>query len=127
MRLTLSEQGGADVDTVWQRYARPVLWSAWAPQIRSVETEPELRAGIRGKVRPVAGPAVRFVVTAVDHEARTWSWRVQAGPFRLRLDHAVDRCGPSGTATRLTVTGPAPVVLAYAPLARRALRRLVRR
>ncbi|MER5946526.1 SRPBCC family protein [Streptomyces sp. NPDC001904] len=126
MRLTLSEQGGADADTVWRRYAQPARWPAWAPQIRSVETEPELRAGIRGRVRPVAGPAVRFVVTAVDQEARTWSWRVQAGPIRLRLDHAVERCGRSGAATRLTLTGFAPVVLAYAPLARRALRRLVR-
>ncbi|WP_420036929.1 SRPBCC family protein [Streptomyces sp. cg28] len=126
MRLTLSEQGAADADTVWRRYAQPARWPTWAPQIRSVETEPELRAGMWGRVRPVVGPAVRFVVEAVDHEARTWSWRVQAGPVRLRLDHAVDRSGRSGAATRLTVTGPAPVVLAYAPLARRALRRLVR-
>ncbi|MEU6845289.1 SRPBCC family protein [Streptomyces sp. NPDC046716] len=122
----MSERGAADAETVWERYARPARWPTWAPQIRSVETEPALRAGMRGRVRPVVGPAVRFVVTAVDHDARTWSWRVRAGPFRLRLDHAVDRCGSSGAATRLTLAGPAPVVLAYAPLARRALRRLVR-
>ncbi|MFD8566924.1 SRPBCC family protein [Streptomyces sp. NPDC059639] len=124
--MTLRAQGAADVDTVWQRYARPALWSTWAPQIRSVESEPELRAGMRGKVRPVAGPAVRFVVTAVDHEALTWTWRVQAGPFSLLLRHAVDRGGSTGAVTRLTVEGPAPVVLAYAPVARHALRRLVR-
>ncbi|MGY0021511.1 SRPBCC family protein [Streptomyces sp. cg35] len=126
MRLTLRAQGAADVDTVWQRYAQPALWPTWAPQIRSVETEHELRAGMRGRLRPVAGPAVRFVVTAVDHRARTWSWRVQAGPARMRLWHAVRPSGGTGAVTRLRIEGPVLVVLAYAPLARRALRHLVR-
>ncbi|MFJ4713657.1 SRPBCC family protein [Streptomyces sp. NPDC088785] len=126
MRLTLSERGSADADTVWRRYAHPDRWPDWAPQIRSVEAEGALRPGMRGRVRPVVGPAVRFVVTAVDHDARTWSWRVRTGPVRLLLEHAVDPWGSSGARTRLTLTGAAPVVLAYAPLARWALRRLVR-
>ncbi|MBO1330680.1 SRPBCC family protein [Streptomyces sp. VRA16 Mangrove soil] len=126
MRLRLRAHGAADVDTVWRRYAEPALWSTWAPQIRSVESEPELRAGMRGRVRPVVGPSVRFLVTDVDDAARTWCWRVQAGPVRMELGHTVDSDGRPGAATELTVEGPALVVLAYAPLARRALRNLVR-
>ncbi|MEU6389552.1 SRPBCC family protein [Streptomyces sp. NPDC046939] len=124
--MTLRARGAADPDTVWQRYLHPALWPGWAPQIRSVETGDELRAGMRGRLRPVVGPAVAFVITSVDVEARTWSWRVAAGPFRMRLWHAVRPHGVSGAATELTVEGPLPVVLAYAPLARYALRRLVR-
>ncbi|MFG3137151.1 SRPBCC family protein [Streptomyces sp. NPDC048211] len=117
--------GAASVETVWQRYVRTAAWPMWAPQIRAVETEAELRAGMRGRVVPVAGPSVAFVVEAVDHQARTWRWRVQAGPVRMRLWHAVRAGTPSGTETELRIDGPAPVVWAYALLAHRALRRLV--
>lgn len=126
VKLTLRARGAADADTAWQRYLHPALWPTWAPQIRSVETGDTLCAGMRGRVRPVVGPAVAFVIASVDPEARTWSWRVQAGPVRMRLSHAVRPYGTTGCATRLTVEGPLPVVLAYAPLAQVALRRLVR-
>jgi len=118
--------GTASAETVWQRYVRTAAWPTWAPQIRAVEAEAELRAGMRGRVVPVVGPGITFVVEAVDHEARTWRWRVRAGPVRMRLWHAVRVGTPYGTETELRIEGPAPVVVAYAPLARRALRRLVR-
>ncbi|MGW5866454.1 SRPBCC family protein [Streptomyces sp. NPDC055239] len=117
--------GAASVDTVWQRYVRTAAWPTWAPQIRAVEAEAELRAGMRGRVVPVVGPGVAFVIEAVDHQAHTWRWRVQAGPVRMRLWHAVRARTPSGTETDLHIDGPALVVVAYAPLAQRALRRLV--
>ncbi|MGW6062631.1 SRPBCC family protein [Streptomyces sp. NPDC055189] len=126
MQRTVRAAGAANVDTVWQRYVRTAAWPTWAPQIRTVEAEQELRAGMRGRVRPVVGPSVAFVVEAVDHEARTWQWRVRMGPVRMRLWHAVLPRDPSGTITELRIDGPAPVVVAYAPVARRALRRLVR-
>ena len=43
----------------------------------------------------------------------------------MTLDHGVEPAG-TGTRTTLAVDGPAPVVLAYVPLARVALGRLVR-
>lgn len=118
--------GAAPVETVWKRYVRTAAWNSWAPQIRAVEAEAELRAGMRGRVVPVVGPGVDFVVEAVDHRARTWQWRVRMGPVRMRLWHGVRARTPSGTEAELRLDGPAPVVVAYAPLARRALRRLVR-
>ncbi|MFH8487579.1 SRPBCC family protein [Streptomyces longisporoflavus] len=126
MRRTVRAAGAASVRTVWQRYADTAAWSTWAPQIRSVEAERKLRAGMRGRVRPVVGPGIAFVVEAVDHEAHTWQWRVRLGPVRMRLWHAVLPRDPSGTIAELRIEGPMPVVVAYAPLARRALRRLVR-
>ncbi|MFI0237880.1 SRPBCC family protein [Streptomyces sp. NPDC016845] len=126
MRLTLRARGAANADTAWRRYLHPALWPTWAPQIRSVETGETLRAGMRGRLRPAVGPAVAFVITSVDPAARSWSWRVQAGPVRMRLWHEVRPYGASGAATRLRVEGALPVVLAYAPLALIALRRLVR-
>ncbi|WP_307124412.1 SRPBCC family protein [Streptomyces sp. B1I3] len=117
--------GAASAETVWQRYVRTAAWPLWAPQIRAVEAEAELRAGMRGRVVPVVGPRVAFVVEAVDHQARTWRWRVRAGPVRMRLWHAVRTRTPAATETELCIDGPTLVVVAYAPLARRALRRLV--
>ncbi|WP_434975795.1 SRPBCC family protein [Streptomyces cyaneofuscatus] len=125
MRRTVRAVGGASVEMVWQRYVRTSAWSTWAPQIRAVEAGAELRAGMCGRVVPVVGPGVSFVVEAVDHEARTWCWRVRAGPVQMRLWHAVRALTPSGTETELRIEGPAAVVVMYAPLARRALRRLV--
>ncbi|MFD3410152.1 SRPBCC family protein [Streptomyces cyaneofuscatus] len=125
MRRTVRAVGAASAERVWQRYVRTACWPTWAPQIRAVEAGTELRAGMRGRVVPVVGPRVDFVVEAVDHEARTWCWRVRVGPVRMRLWHAVRDRAPFGAEAELRIEGPAPAVVVYAPLARLALRRLV--
>lgn len=89
-----------------------------------------IAAGARGAVRGPAGLRADVVVEEVDEERRTWSWSVVlARPgvpgVRLHLDHAVAPA-PGGCSTSLVLTGPAPVVLGYAPAAWWALRRLVR-
>jgi hypothetical protein len=68
---------------------------------------------------------VAFTVVAVDEVDHTWAWDVRFGPLRLRLRHGVD-ARSDGSATWVTVRGPGPVVLAYLPVARIALHRLVR-
>ncbi|GAB3687211.1 SRPBCC family protein [Angustibacter aerolatus] len=119
-------RGSAAPATAWERYALPALWPTWSPQIRRVECSTErLVAGSTGRVHGPPGVAVRFVVDEVDERARTWSWTVHAGPVTMRLHHGV-RADAEGCATTLVVEGPAPVVLAYLPLAGWALRRLVR-
>ena len=131
--------GPADPDTAWERYANPALWPTWSPQIRAVRTaSPRLATGMTGAVLGWGGLELPFVVDAVDEAARTWVWRVR--PVRalrvplpgavgsmgaLRLRHAVGPADGGGALTTLEVTGAAPVVLAYAPAARWALRRLV--
>lgn len=126
MRRTVRAVGSVSAEKVWERYVETACWPVWAPQIRTVEAaEARLRAGMRGRVVPVVGPRVDFLVEAVDHEARTWCWRVRVGPVRMRLWHAVRDRAPSGAETELRIEGPAAVVVVYAPLARLALRRLV--
>ncbi|MGW5733177.1 MULTISPECIES: SRPBCC family protein [Streptomyces] len=122
----MSAAGAASPETAWERYVNTALWPQWAPQIRAVDTEPTLRAGMRGRIHPLAGPGVSFVVEAVDHQARTWQWRVRMGPVKLRMWHAVLPRDVHGTITLLCAEGPAVVVLPYAPVARHALHRLVR-
>lgn len=117
--------GAASVATVWRRYAQTSAWSTWAPQIRSVEAEAELREGMRGYVVPVLGPRVAFVVEAVDNRSHSWRWRVRVGPVRIRLWHTVRACTRTGTEAELHIEGAALIVMAYAPLARCALLRLV--
>jgi len=79
-----------------------------------------LREGLEGSVTGLLGVRVRSRVTSVDVEAGRWAWEVRAGVVRLRIDHEVDY----GRAA-ITIDGPAPAVLAYAPVARLALSRLV--
>jgi hypothetical protein len=127
--VTLRARGAVDPATAWERYVVPALWSSWAPQIQQVTTTTErLAAGTTGTVHAglLARPTlpVAFEVLAVDETARLWEWRAHAGPVRLRLEHGVTAEG-DGAATWLRVHGVLPVVLAYAPLARIALARLV--
>ncbi|MFB9465750.1 SRPBCC family protein [Streptomyces cinereospinus] len=124
--LTLHATGPAAPETVWRRYARVDEWASWSPQVKTVQAaDRRLRAGLRGTVQSPVGIRAAFVVEAVDHDRRTWAWRVRLGPVRLRLHHEV-RAHARGSTTSLTMTGPRLAVLAYAPLAHLALRRLVR-
>lgn len=129
MHLTTSVTGPAPVDLAWERYADTTLWSGWAPQIRSVETDgpgPErIHVGMRGTVHALLGVSVRFEVSEVDEAARRWAWRVHLPVLTMTLEHTVEPWRETGTRTGLVVDGPAPVVLAYVPVARLALHRLV--
>jgi hypothetical protein len=127
--VTLRACGAADAATAWERYAVPALWSSWAPQIQRVDASTDrLRAGTTGTVHAglVRRPTlpVPFEVLALDETDRVWEWRARVGPISLRLEHGVTAEG-AGAATWLRVHGVLPVVLAYAPLARIALGRLV--
>lgn len=125
--FTIHQTGRADAATVWQRYVHPRLWPTWSPQILSVQgVDDTIRVGSTGVVHAVLGVRVLFEVTEVDPVAMRWSWmaRLPLG-IELRLTHTVDAVA-FGTTTGLGVTGPAPVVLGYLPVAAVALRKLVR-
>jgi len=131
--LALSASGPLSPDVVWERYARPALWSTWAPQISRVEVATQrLAGGETGRVFGPLGFGVDFRVDAWDEAERVWSWTVRPRPPawpsapspRLNLRHGVEPEG-DGTRTWLLVSGFAPYVLAYLPVARLALRRLV--
>ena len=125
--VTLHATGPVAPDEVWERYAVPARWSDWALQITGVELPvARLAAGVRGRVRVPLGVSLPFVVESVDEAARRWSWTVSLGPVRLRLLHWVAPGPDGGSTTGLRVTGPAPLVAGYAPLAQLAIGRLVR-
>lgn len=126
--LTLRASGPREAAEVWERYADPQRWSSWSPQIRRVDAVGRIRPGMTGRVASwVPGVGVAFQVLQVDARARTWTWSVRSGPLHLELEHGV-RCtadGTDGASTWLCLRGPSPVLVAYAPLALLALRRLV--
>jgi len=131
LRLRLEASGPVPVASAWQRYARPVLWPTWSPQLRSVEItggDPgeELTSGATGRVHGPLGVSADFTVLSFDAAARSWSWRVRRGPLAVRLEHTVEaRAGEPGSRTTLVLHGLPPVVLGYAPIAWYALHRLV--
>jgi Polyketide cyclase / dehydrase and lipid transport len=132
--LEVSASGPLAPDEAWERYARPGLWHTWAPQVRGVDVAVErLTGGETGRVHGPLGLAVDFRVETWDDDAREWSWVVRPRPrlggrlplTRLRMTHGVAPAG-SGSRTWLRVTGFAPLVASYLPVARVALHRLVR-
>jgi hypothetical protein len=118
--------GPAAADEAWERYAVVERWPSWAPPIQRVEASASrLEPGMTGVVHGPLGLRVTFEVETVDEPERTWTWRVRSGPLRMRLEHAVLPTATGGSATTLTVEGPAAVALLYPEVARIALTRLV--
>jgi hypothetical protein len=118
-------------DEVWDRYVRPVRWPQWSPQITGVDYAPgRLVPGTKGLVRGPLGVPLPFEVLDVDESdpaRRTWRWRAGALGVHVELEHVVEPDARSGgSRTELVLSGPAPVVVPYLPLARLALHRLVR-
>lgn len=125
-RARVSVTGPASLETVWQRYVEPRLWSTWSPQIRSVEYDhPTLRPGTKGVVRTFGGVGIPFTIEDVVPADRRWTWRVVAFGISLRLEHGV-LAHEEGSETWLVVSGPPIVSRVYAQAATIALRRLVR-
>ena len=125
MRLRLTATGDAAPAVAWERYRELRLWPTWSPQVRGVDAPADVLAtGLRGTVVGPVGVRLPFEVLAVDEAAMTWSWRVRVGFVDAVLDHAV-RPAPRGSTTELVVTAPSVFALAYSPVARLALRRLV--
>ncbi len=118
--IRLRRRGPASKYLIWARYRDPARWSEWAPHIRGVSTSGPLRPGLQGEVIGVLGLRARFEVLEVDAERGSWTWVVRSGPVRLRIEHEVSE-GRAG----LVVSGPTAAVLAYAPLARLVLARIV--
>ncbi|MDQ6896066.1 MAG: SRPBCC family protein [Actinomycetota bacterium] len=126
MRRAVGTSGPLPPDQVWERYAVLAAWPSWSPQISRVDaTSSRLTPGMTGVVHGPLGVRVPFEVLSVDETRRRWSWRVRAAVVTLDLVHEVREGPDGGSDTTLEVTGPAPVVLAYAPLAQLALGRLV--
>ena len=124
--VTVRARGPRPSAEVWERYARPATWPAWAPQIRHVQCRHDrLGIGSEGRVVGPLGLTVPFIVDDWNDADRRWTWTVRLGPVGLRLEHGVDS-DRAGSSTFVRVHGPAPIVLPYLPVARLAVHRLVR-
>jgi hypothetical protein len=129
VRREIAVSGLQPPDEVWDRYVRPARWRQWSPQITGVDYPAQrLVPGTKGTVRGPLGVPVAFEVLAVDESdpaRRTWRWRAGAFGVHVELEHVVEPSPLGGSRTVLVLSGPAPVVVPYLPLAWLALRRLV--
>lgn len=128
--LTVGASGPVEPALTWARYVTPSRWSQWSPQIRRVECTCPDEALVPGRIGTVIGPgglSVSFTATEVDERAHRWTWVVRLSTISLQMTHGVEpRCdGSAGARAWVRISGPLPVVVAYAPLARVALTRLV--
>lgn len=78
-------------------------------------------------MRGPAGMSVVFTATEVDALAWRWTWVVRLTAVTLHMTHGVEPrdTGHGGSRAWVRISGLRPVVVAYAPLARVALTRLV--
>lgn len=129
--MLVSARGPASPDEVWRRFTQPGEWASWAPQIRSVtpsagSAAAAISTGDTGRVHGPGPIAVRYEITDVDADLRTWTWRVGVGPLRVRMHHYVIPTADGGSRALLEVPGPLAVPgQAYRPIAGWALRGLV--
>lgn len=124
--LRLEAIGPVPAEEAWSRYVRPDRWSLWAPQIRRVVgLSSPVTADSQGWVIGPIGLRVPVRIVAVDHDARTWQWRVGLRPVAVVMDHGVEEVGDE-TRAFVRIHLPRLVALPYAPIARAALRRLVK-
>lgn len=122
MNVRIRRRGPAGKYEMWARCRDPERWPSWLALVRGVRARGLLRPGLEGELVLVGRLRVSFDVLDVDDVGTTWTRLVRLGPFRLRIEQRVDE----GFAWILA-TGAFPLVLAYAPLARRSLSRLLRR
>lgn len=127
----------ASVDAVWTLLADPAQWATWAPHLGAVERTPDRHGTlVPGEELLVRGPAsigVRATVTRVD-QGRRWDWRVRLPrPWALLGVHEVrDDGARRHVRVSMRIHGPLAVIadrtalLAYAPAADLAVRRLAR-
>lgn len=124
--LVVDASGPATLESAWLRYSRASAWPSWAPQIRGVTGAGDpLAVGDHGWVHGPLLLRVPYRIEEVDPVRHRWRWRVGVGPASVVMEHGVE---PTATGTRawVRIGLPAPLALPYAPLARHALRRLVR-
>jgi hypothetical protein len=115
-----------DATAVWERYAVPGSWPDWLPQITGVDlSTPRLSAGAKGKLHAPMGVSIPFTVESVDEQGRTFAWTIRVGLLKLRLENWVHDGPGGGAVAGMRVTGPGPLVSAYAGQAQAALERLV--
>lgn len=123
--MLISVEGPAAAEQAWERYTDPGTWPTWAPQISRVDIDDGFARGARGTVHGPLLLRVPFRIRDVDPAARRWSWSVGLGVLSIRMDHGVDAT-PTGCRAWARIQAPRLVVLPYVPIARVALRRLVR-
>jgi hypothetical protein len=120
----IEARGPVPAEEVWDRYATLARWPEWSPQISRVEASADrLALGVRGTVYVGGVLPLRFTVTSCRSEDRTWSWQVRWDRSPSTSTTPCTGRGP-GSRSTLSLSGPALLVAAYAPLAQLALRRL---
>lgn len=126
--LCVDAVGAAPLEEVWRRYTEPGSWSSWAPQIARVtstgQLDDSIAPGDHGWVVGPLGVRVPFRIVAMDPERRSWQWRVGVGRAAITMDHGVDN-GAGRTRAWVRIHLPRAIARPYAPIARRALIRLV--
>lgn len=129
-RLIVSRRIDAPREVCWEVLRDTELWPAWGPSVRAVESPTRFaEVDTTGRVRVSGGLWIPFeVTTCADYR---WTWRVgrpsRSGEGRALISatgHRVEGLEES-CACRVGIEIP-PVVAAYAPVCRRALREIER-
>lgn len=86
--------------TIYDRWADPVTWHEWDPDVRQATLDtPTAAPGATGRLRPASGPPARFIITIAQENQRFVDESRLPGA-RLVFDHRVE---PVPGGSRVTV------------------------
>ena len=93
-------------DAFFDRWIDHATWSEWSPDTRWVRLDGPVEVGTRGRLKPMGGPAVGFVITACVRPSEYTDTSHLIGA-RLVFRHTAAPVG-DGTdlGVRVTITGP---------------------
>lgn len=122
MNVRVRRRGPAGKYEMWRRVRDVDRWPTWMSLVRRVDASGPMRPGLEGTLEYPAGVRVAFEVLEIDERGPSWAREVRLWGLRLVIDHHIDE----GFGL-VEVSGPFPLPLAYVPIARRSLSRLLRR
>jgi hypothetical protein len=123
-RRWVSREVDAPASAAWEVLVDLDRWPRWGPSVRSATLDDgtrRLSAGVTGRVVPVVGPPLRFVVTEFA-EGERWSWSVAGVPA---TSHRVEPVGEDRCRVAMGIAWPAAPYLAVCGVALGRIDRLL--
>lgn len=101
-----------DPGEVFARWANPLAWPDWDPEVRAIVFSAPMELGRGGKLQPRSGPTLRFVVTEFTPNLRFTTSGLLPGA-KLDFVHLVEAGSTNQVSLTVTVRGPLAALWAW--------------
>jgi uncharacterized protein YndB with AHSA1/START domain len=95
----------APPDAVWALWTDASTWKDWDKGLKSAEHEGEMKAGSKGRIIPLDGPAAGFTVTAVE-PGKSYAFRTGLPLATLTVSREITGTAPTRFRHSVSFSGP---------------------